>query len=152
MTTVSLEMTRKVVYALESDDLAQVFNSMKALGIHHVPVTRDGQLVGILSDRDILIHATKGKYGNVSVPKKKVAEAMSTQVKSCRPQDSIADIADMMLKHHIHAVPVVNDEHFLLGIISTTDLIRLLRTKGVEDWKEIPFTFAKAELISEISH
>lgn len=149
MTTVSQEMTRKVVYALESDDICSVFHAMKSLGIHHVPVTREGQLVGILSDRDILVHATKGKYGNVSVPKKKVAEAMSTTVKYCRPSDNISTVADIMLKHHIHAVPVVDDEMTLLGIVSTTDLIRLLRTKNWDDYEAIPFQFEKATLISE---
>ena len=84
MKTARDEMTRQVAIVLEEDDLAQAYIAMRALEIHHVPVVRKGKLVGVLSDRDILICARE-KHGNIVVPNKKVGEVMSTQPVSCHP-------------------------------------------------------------------
>lgn len=55
MKTARDEMTRQVAIVLEDDDLAEAYIAMRSLEIHHVPVVRNGKLVGVLSDRDILI-------------------------------------------------------------------------------------------------
>ena len=75
MQTVKMEMTRKVVFVTEDDKLSEAFDSMRVLQIQHIPVVRDGRLVGILSDRDILLHASKN-HGRIQVGAGTVADAM----------------------------------------------------------------------------
>ncbi len=127
MTKVSQEMTRKVVFVLEQDNLAKAYTSMKAMAIRHIPVTKDGRVVGMLSDRDILTNSKASKNGNTIVPEVCVSDVMSTPVLSCRAEDTIGKVADMMLEHRIDAVTVVDSNAKLVGIITSTDLIRLLR-------------------------
>ena len=148
MTKVATEMTRKVVYVLEQDDLAKAFTSMKAMGIRHIPVTKEGRVVGMLSDRDVLAHSKMSKSGNTSVPEITVSEVMSTPVFSCRAEDSIGKIADMMLEHKIDAVPVVDASAKLVGIITSTDLIRLLRDQEWTVKASIPFHFQRVPLLA----
>ena len=123
------EMTRRVAFVAEDDDLNQAYCSMVVMDIHHLPVLREGKVVGILSDRDILLHARK-KNGRVEVTNKKVRDVMSLKVVSCLPGTSIATVADLMLEHRIHGLPVVNPDGSLVGMITSTDLIGLLRNPG----------------------
>lgn len=134
------EMTRRVIYVLETDDLEDAYRSMSTLGIRHVPVMRMGKVVGMLSDRDVLLHTTE-KDGKRTIAKKKVAEVMGTVVYTCSPQNTIAAVADTMLQYNVHALPVVNSAGELAGIITSTDLLALLRDGEFTRDSTIPFNY-----------
>ena len=142
MNTVKDEMSRRVVYVAEDDDLTQAFASMQALEIQHVPVVREGRVVGILSDRDVLLHAHK-RRGEIEVPHTKVRDAMITDVSVCSPTTSIGSAVDLMLDRKIHCLPVINKEGSLVGIITTTDLLKLLRNKKWSIEEPLPFLFQR---------
>ena len=148
MTKVSQEMTRRVVYVLEHDDLAKAYTSMKAMGIRHIPVTKEGRVVGMLSDRDVLAHSKFSKNGNTVVPELPVSEVMSSPVYSCREEDSIGKVADMMLAHQIDSVAVVDPNNKLIGMITSTDLIRLLRDQEWSFKASIPYHFVRTPLLA----
>lgn len=147
----SKEMTRRVAVVLEGDPIADAYRYMTTLQIHHVPVTRDGKLVGILSDRDILLHA-RHKGDKLVVPDVEARAVMSAVVISCGPSATIGTVADLMLKHHIHCVPVVSDEGDLEGIITSTDLIRLLRDSSWTMEDRIPFRFERPARVSALAN
>jgi CBS-domain-containing membrane protein len=147
MSTVRYEMTSKVTFARETDDIQQAHQSMRALGVRHVPVTRNGHVVGILSDRDILLHARLDEQGTLKVPGKKVAEVMTKEVITCRDGDSVADCIDSLLRHRINALPVVDSAGKLLGIVTSTDLLRLLKDKDWEPRQRLPFKWETIPLL-----
>lgn len=70
---------------------------------------------------------------------------MSTQPVSCHPSTSIGSVADMMLHHKIHCLPVVSDDGTLVGILTSSDLIRLLRSKSWMSEDRIPFEWEKPQ-------
>ena len=127
MHCVKEEMTHRVAFVLETDDLESAYLSMRAVNARHLPVIRDNRVVGILSDRDILLHSKAGKHGEIMVPKKEVGSVMTKEVIVCHLTDSIEAIAEVMVDKKIDSLPVVDSQGALAGIITSTDLLRLLR-------------------------
>ena len=140
MNKVKGEMTLRVAFVLESDKIDKAFETMKVLNMHHVPVVRDRKVIGMLSDRDILLHAHL-KNGATVVPDKLVSEVMGKRLVMCNPETSIATVAEMMLSQHIHALPVVDKDGKLVGIITSSDLIRILRDGEWLNNSTRPFLF-----------
>lgn len=149
MTKVCTEMTRRVSYALETDDIQDTYRAMQALGVRHVPVTRQGRVVGILSDRDILLLAKPSAEGTPVVPSKRVDLVMTKEVVTCREDDSIGSCVDALLRHHIDSLPVVDSAGKLVGILTTTDLLRLLRDRDWEVQKKLPFKWESIPLLTQ---
>lgn len=56
MLNISEVMSRKIVTVLADDDLATVQSLFDHHGFHHLMVTEDGKLIGVISDRDLLRH------------------------------------------------------------------------------------------------
>lgn len=83
-----------------------------------VVVDDDNQLQGIVTTTDFV------EIVSQSHPKAETAVSryMTTDVVTTGAQESIRDVADMMLEHGFHHVPVVDDEEGLIGMVTTTDL------------------------------
>jgi CBS domain-containing protein len=89
--------------------------------IRHLPVVDDrGQLVGVLSDRDVLrVRASKKAV--------RVADVMTRDVITTRPDADAYVAADLMLDHKISSLPVVDDTGALVGVVTQTDYLELAR-------------------------
>ncbi|WP_436924852.1 CBS domain-containing protein [Halosimplex amylolyticum] len=89
-----------------------------------VVVDEDNQLLGILTTTDFVDIVAKSK------PKAEttVERYMTTDVITTTAQASIVDVADTMIEHGIHHVPVVDDEEGVIGMITTTDLTGYIST------------------------
>jgi CBS domain-containing protein len=88
----------------------------------HLPVVRAGKLVGIVTDRDIATFMAK-RPGALDL---EVAAAMTERPKTIAAGASIAEAARLLVEHGIHCLPVVDEGGVLLGIVTPTDLLRLL--------------------------
>jgi CBS domain-containing protein len=95
--------------------------------IHHVPVVSGRKVVGMLSSADIMkLETFRPKTGvpsNDYLAQVNVADLMSKPAVTIRPYQSLSDAAHLMASHGIHALPVVDAEEQLLGILTTTDII-----------------------------
>jgi CBS domain-containing protein len=89
-----------------------------------VVVDDDGHLEGILTTTDFVTIVAKSK------PKARttVERYMTTGVQTTKAQDSIRDVADAMLDHGFHHMPVVDDDENVIGIITTKDLASYIST------------------------
>jgi CBS domain-containing protein len=101
--------------------LADVAKKMKELDVGIIPVVDDQQrrhLEGVITDRDIAIRAVaEGKDG-----KAKVAECMTREVESCRRDDQVQDILNVMRSEKVRRVPITDEEGCLVGIVAQADL------------------------------
>lgn len=95
--------------------------------IHHLPVVSGGKVVGIVSSADVMkLDAFRPKSGLLSneyLTRVSVADLMSKPAITIRPHQSLIDAAHLMASHGVHALPVVDAEDQLLGILTTTDII-----------------------------
>ena len=95
----------------------------------HLLVTIDGQLVGIVTDRDIRLNlpsqATSLSVWEINhlLTKLTVGQVMTESVITVGPDRDAADAARLMLDHKIGALPVTDAGH-LIGIVTETDMLR----------------------------
>ena len=84
----------------------------------------------MVSDRDLLSHVPHLMVDSSRAQgaHRKLAEVMSTRVISATPATDIREIANIMLDEHIHAVPILDNNRRLVGILSSRDLVRGIAT------------------------
>jgi CBS domain-containing protein len=105
------------------DPSAPVGDLVAALAEHNVgalPVLEAGQLVGIVSERDVVRRLHLGGAGLLQL---RVADIMSASVTTCEPNDKIEDLARIMTERRFRHMPVVAGGK-LVGIVSIGDLVK----------------------------
>lgn len=111
-------MTTSLMTINASEPLSEAKIDMEVGLVHHLPVVDDrGRLVGIVSDRDIVRRSDK----------KRVADVMSRELVTTRPDSPAHLAASMMLEFRIGSVPVVNEDGALVGVVTITDYLNLAR-------------------------
>jgi acetoin utilization protein AcuB len=105
--------------------LADAKDRMFGLGARHLPVVRDGKLVGVLSHRDIAVAEAVSRVDSASIP---VSEVMSQVPFTCGPEAHVEAVAREMAEHHYGSAIVVERDHplHIIGVFTTTDALRAL--------------------------
>ena len=132
-------MTRKVVCVRPGLAIEAAHAIMVRRGIRHLPVVEGRRLLGVLSDRDMLIRANLNDDGTLQYPDCVVADAMTATPFTCGPQDTVQDVAGRMMDQRVDCLPVVDHTGNLLGLITTVDLLGVLR--GQKAPATLPFEF-----------
>lgn len=115
---VSEVMTAQVVTATPRSTIAEVARTMVEVESGVVPVVDDGKVVGLITDRDIVIRVVAEGLGLDTA----VASVMTEEVETCREDDNVADAAAKMGSKQIRRLAVLNDQGKLAGIISLGDI------------------------------
>ena len=135
-------MTRQVVYVKPDEYLDIAYNLMQAHGFRHLPVNENGRLLGMLSDRDVLLIASTDDDGFIVVPLVPVREAMSLHPITCREHSTITQVASVMLDRKIDSLVVLNSHAKVVGMITSSDLLELLLEEtSTSCARTIPFSF-----------
>ncbi len=131
-TSVSSIMTTNVITVSPDDTMDKVQNIFRENGIHHVPVTENGKVVGIISHSDYLrlqntftlFKTAKSEEYNSSIMRSLlVKEVMTKQVAKLEATDTVELAAGFFRENLFHALPVVDPEGKLVGIVTTYDLL-----------------------------
>jgi acetoin utilization protein AcuB len=117
-------MTRDVVCVTPHQRLADAYRWMMKWRVRHMPVVSGGRLVGIVSDRDVLLHATRTN-NEIVVSDLSVSDAMTESPITIRAKTSVSKAAELMLEYKIDSLPVVEDG-LLVGLVTSSDLLMLL--------------------------
>ena len=94
----------------------ETLEMMKKLNFRQCPVVEDGNLVGIVTDRDIRTHIGNNKNS-------KVRDIMSTGPITVFDYASVEGAAEIIRSGKFNALPVVSSKNELVGILSVTDLL-----------------------------
>jgi acetoin utilization protein AcuB len=113
---VSNRMTKDPATITPEDLLIQAQLKMQKGGFRRLPVISDGQLVGIITDRDMRAHA--GYLDRTAVK-----AAMSKQPITVTPVTTVEAAAQLLLKQKIGGLPVVENSR-VVGIITTSDILQ----------------------------
>ncbi|REJ77331.1 MAG: CBS domain-containing protein [Acidobacteria bacterium] len=100
-------------------------------------IDEDGGLVGVLTDRDIVIRAVAG---GMDITDTKVGDIMTEELFTARPDDFVFEVLRTMGEKQVRRIPIVDEEGILKGIISMADI-----ALEMEDEREV------AETLEEIS-
>ena len=112
-------MTRNPRSVQPGDTLQAAAQAMDELNVGILPVCQDGRLVGMLTDRDIVVRSTAAGQDPC---KTAVADAMTTALHSVREDASVQDAVRIMQEHQVRRVPVLDAEDRIVGILSLGDL------------------------------
>jgi acetoin utilization protein AcuB len=103
---------------------------LRYYGVRHLPVVDHGRVVGMISDRDVRIDdasldalAVIEDVEDVAGQRRDVRLVMSTPVHVIGPDEAVEAAARSMLSWRISALPVVDGENVLRGVITTTDCL-----------------------------
>ncbi len=130
-------MSTDVVTANLHDGLRQTFYRMREHDFHHMPVIgEDERLVGIISDRDLRRPDWIDDEENVAHyylldNAHKVDKSMTRDPFVVHAEDNIQKAVELMMEHKCGALPVVDDNRKLVGIISSIDCLRAFHDQDV---------------------
>ncbi len=129
--TVSKNMTINPVTTTPDMGVFEAFELMKNEGVQRLPVLdNDGNLVGIISEKNITSAAADRKVSIVEfallLSKIKVGDVMTKEVITVSVDDPVELAARKMSDNDISILPVVDHEGKLVGVVSRSDLFRLL--------------------------
>ena len=120
----------QIITIQPGDSIDDAIATMEQHGIRHLPVIDEDQLVGMISDRDILSAVgwlsshdrISDSEGPSIIGPKRISEIMSAPVHSLHPDESIETAGRLMLEEKISAVPLVR-EGALVGMVTETDFL-----------------------------
>lgn len=114
-------MTRNVYVANENDTVESIAGKMTELDTGFAPVSdSDGQLIGVLTDRDIVLRCVAGGADSEKV---RAVEIMTMNTVSVSPENSAMEAARIMAKHKVRRLPVALNGK-VVGVVSLGDLSR----------------------------
>jgi CBS domain-containing protein len=119
MKTVADVMTRDVQTMLPSNTVAQAAQAMDELNVGAIPVCENEKLLGIVTDRDIVVRGVARECDNKST---RLRDVMSTNVRCARDTQDVVDVLDEMAEAQIRRMPVIDHDQRLVGIISLGDI------------------------------
>jgi CBS domain-containing protein len=119
MTTVADVMTRGVRTMAPSDTVVQAAQAMDELNVGVIPVCEGQKLVGMVTDRDIVVRGVAQEGDPKTM---KLADVMSTNVRCAREEDDIDDVLSEMATTQIRRMPVVDGRDQLVGIVTLGDI------------------------------
>ena len=126
-------LTRDVITVHVGQKVSDVRKIFAKNGFHHVPVVSGAKLIGIVSASDILGISVEGigsdeRSMDAYIDHQFSIEGLMQQnLKTISMKSNIADAASILADGKVHAVPVVDDKDRLIGLVTSTDLIRFLR-------------------------
>jgi len=133
-------MTRPVLSVRADDHVEQAAALLANNNVTAAPVLdRQGELVGIVSEGDLLrarvVHVPDPVHANAPGPAVRfVSDVMTRDVVALPAAADLSAVAEAMLAHHVHSVPIVDADE-VVGIICRHDLLRLyVRTDDRVQW------------------
>jgi CBS domain-containing protein len=116
-------MSKDVACVRSSETLSAAAKIMWDCDCGSVPVLDEAgqKLVGMITDRDICMSTWSRNAAPSGI---KVSDAMSSQVSTCSPDDSLATAEGIMRSRRVRRVPVVDSSGKVVGMLSLADIAR----------------------------
>lgn len=142
------EVMTKNVHCVSPDvSLSTAWNVMRTFHVRHLPVTWNDRLVGILTDRDLLVRGHLQANGTVTFKEESVASAMTDNPLAIEAATPVSRIAELMVDASVDSVPVIDRHHQVIGLVTSNDLLKVLATHPHGN-DVLPLNFSVREVLS----
>lgn len=129
---VSMIMTSNLITVHPDESMEVVLKIFKENRIHHLPIVRDGKLVGLITTSDLLwMNRHFDEYEGV-----KAKDVMSKKIATLESDAKVGTAAQIFLKNWFHALPIIDKNGNLKGIVTSFDVLKYNFKKAYpkEDW------------------
>lgn len=109
-----------ITYSIETTCI-EIKKEMEKRDIRHIPITDDKKIIGLISDRDLLKISS-----HKDLKKIRVDEIMTTVLIVAHQETPMAHIARVLVEEKISALPIIDDQDKIVGIITQADILRTL--------------------------
>lgn len=130
--TVRDVMTSNVRAAASTESLADAAQMMKEEDVGSLPVVEDDRLIGILTDRDIIVRAVAERVDPQSIS---VGDVASRELVMVEPDQDLDEALSLMARHRVRRLPVVADGR-LVGILAQADVAIEAKEKNAGEMLE----------------
>jgi CBS domain-containing protein len=120
MTTVADVMTRDVRTMKPNDSVVEAAKCMDEMNVGVIPVCDGDKLVGMVTDRDIVVRGVAAQQGELK--SMKLADVMSGHVRCVHEEDDVDQVLSEMADAQIRRMPVVDGNDRLVGIVTLGDI------------------------------
>ncbi len=128
MKRISEVMTRNVRLASPNQTIREIASQMADNDVGSLPVGDNDRLVGMITDRDIVLRAVaKGRD-----PQTTVRDVMTERVQYCFDDDDVQHVAENMAKLGVRRLPVLNHDKRLVGIVALSDVASCGESKATQ--------------------
>jgi acetoin utilization protein AcuB len=131
--------TKRVICVRPEATLGNAYELMRENAIRHLPVLDGTRLVGIISDRDLLMFGNPVSDDELSFPTLPVSRLMSKDLVTATPETTLAEAAASMLQARLDSLPIVAADGALVGLVTTSDFLELASNTGGSE--PLPFRF-----------
>ena len=129
-------MTARPRCAAPDTPLSQVAVLMETEDVGAIPILDGDRLVGMITDRDIVVRAVAKDKDPRGMPGREIS---SGELVTVRPDQDLSDALRLMAQRQVRRLPVVDDENRLVGMVSQADIALDAEDKSV------------GEMVAEIS-
>jgi len=112
-------MTARPRCAAPDTPLSQVAELMESQDVGAIPILDGDRLVGMITDRDIVVRAVAKDKDPRGMPSR---EIWSGELITVKPDQDLSDALQLMARHQVRRLPVVDDENRLVGVVSQADI------------------------------
>jgi CBS domain-containing protein len=116
-------MAKTICTARGTDTIERIARMMKDEDCGFVPITADGRVVGVITDRDIVMWCVTA--GHAETLQATAADVMSTDVCTVDADDTLDHAADLMAQRRVRRLPVVEHGN-TIGVLSHGNLVQAL--------------------------
>jgi len=114
-------MSDRVIRVSPQTGLREIATFMRDGDIGSIPVAEDDKLVGMITDRDIVV---RGLAGTMETHSLTARDVMSPSIKYCFEDEQLEEVLSNMANAQIRRLPVVSRDKRLVGIVSLGDLAK----------------------------
>lgn len=126
-TTVRDIMSEGVQTISARDTLRKAAKAMEQFGCGALPVLDNGTLLGIVTDRDMVVF---GVAADLNVEETTVRDIMTTNVVTCNSTATLEEAADIMSDQDVRRLVVLDEKDHVTGVLSIIDMIRSACVEG----------------------
>ncbi|MFZ4815539.1 MAG: CBS domain-containing protein [Phototrophicaceae bacterium] len=136
-------MTTDVISVDPKVSIVEAHEMMRTYGVRRLPVVLRGRLLGIITKGDVRgakpSQATSLDIWEINylLARLRVERVMTTALITIAPDADVVEAAELMLNHKISGLPVLDENQQLVGIITETDIFRMLVMQRLQERNEV---------------
>jgi CBS domain-containing protein len=120
-------MTTRPLSVTQDATLTQVAELMEAEDVGAIPVVEGDAVIGMVTDRDIVVRALSRGFDPRLT---RVGEVASEDLLAVGPEDDLDDALELMARHQVRRLAVADEDNRLLGVVSQADVARYAKKKA----------------------